>query len=189
MLRRNGFCLPREWAFLCLAILGAGGCSRVPTESEALKKSLEVNGRSAQSVVKFSGTVTVDNQPPAIDRRNPLFVFAYDPKNPPKGRQQPFATRCDKNGHFEFNTYGSGDGLPAGSYIVLFAQPKAAGGDGLNNLYNDPDKNGKEERFRIELSRPGKTDWAFDLAVAGKDPVTSPGEHAVTAARGKKKRG
>jgi len=101
----------------------------------------------------------------------------------------PFATRCDKNGHFEFNTYGTGDGLPAGSYVVLFAQPKTEGGDGLKNLYNDPDKNAQEERFQINLTSPGKTDWAFDLAVAGKDPITTPGVHAVMADRGRKKRG
>jgi hypothetical protein len=170
-----------------LVLLSAAGCSRVQSEHEALKKSLEVNGRSELAVVKFSGTVTVDNQPPAIDRRNPLLVFAYDPKNPPKGRQTPFSTRCDKNGHFEFNTYSTGDGLPAGSYVVLFAQPSTEGGDGLKNLYNDPDKNAKEERFQINLTSPGKTDWAFDLAVAGKDPVTTPGEHAVMADRGKKR--
>ena len=92
-------------------------------------------------MVKFSGTVTVDGQPPAVDRRNPLFVIAYDPKNPPKGRQLPFTARCDKDGHFQFNTYSTGDGLPAGSYVVLFVQPKTEGGDALKNLYNDPDKN------------------------------------------------
>ena len=69
----------------------------------------------------------------------------------------------------------------------LFAQPKTEGGDGLKNLYNDPDKNAKEERFQINLTSPGKTDWTFDLAVAGKDPITTPGEHAVMADRGRKK--
>jgi hypothetical protein len=175
-------------AFLVVLGLGAGGCSHVPSESEAIKKSLEVNGRSELSVVKFSGTVTIDNQPPVVDRRNPFFVIAYDPKNPPKGRQLPFSARCDKNGHFEFNTYGTGDGLPAGSYVVLFAQPKVQG-DGLKNLYNDPDKNAKDERFQINLTPPGKTDWVFDLAVAGKEPNTTPGEHSVMADRRRKKPG
>jgi hypothetical protein len=186
---QTAFRVPGGFLGLLLFSLIAGGCDHGPSESESLKKSLEVNGGSAQTVVNFSGTVTIDNQPPVVDRRNPLFVFAYDPKNPPKGRQSPFSTRCDKNGHFAFNTYGTGDGLPAGSYVVLFAQPKAEGGDGLKNLYNDPDKNAKEERFQINLTSPGKTDWAFDLAVAGKDPITTPGEHAVMADRGRKKRG
>jgi len=188
MFRRYASHLPLGLGIPMLLML-CGGCSHVPSENEALQKSLEVNGGTQANVVKFAGTVTVDNQPPAVDRRNPLFVFAYDPKNPPKGRQLPFSTRCDKNGHFAFNTYGTGDGLPVGSYVVLFAQPKTEGGDGLKNLYNDPDKNAKEERFQINLTSSGKTDWTFDLAVAGKDPVTTPGEHAVMAERGRKKGG
>ena len=188
MFGRNAFHLPLGLGMPILLML-CGGCSHVQSENEALQKSLEVNGGTKENVVKFAGTVTIDNQPPAVDRRNPLFVFAYDPKNPPKGRQVPFSTRCDKNGRFTFNTYGTGDGLPAGSYVVLFAQPKTEGGDGLKNLYNDPDKNAKEERFQINLTSPGKTDWTFDLAVAGKDPVTTPGEHAVMAERGRKKGG
>jgi hypothetical protein len=173
---------------LVLLCFGAAGCGHVPSENEALRKSLEVNGGSQQSVVKFSGTVTVDGQPPAVDRRNPLFVMAYDPQHPPKGRETPFTTRCDKSGHFEFNTYGTGDGLPAGSYVAIFAQPIAEGRDGLKNLCNDPDKNAKEERFQINLTSPGKTDWTFDLQVAGQDAVTTPGEHAVMEDRGRKRR-
>ena len=177
----------RQLAFGALVALVAG-CNRTQTANEALKKSFEVNGGTQQNIVKFSGTVTVDGQTPVIDRRNPFVVMAYDPKKPPKGRQMPFSANCDKNGHFEFNSYGTGDGLPTGSYIVIFAQPKPDG-DGLKNLYNDPDQNVKDNRFKIELSGPGRTDWNFDLVVTGKDPVTTPGEHAVLADRGKKKRG
>jgi hypothetical protein len=178
---------------LALGLLGmtlcVAGCSHGQSESEAVKKSLEVNGLPKADVVPFAGTLTIDNQAPAIDPHNPLFVFAYDPKNPPKGRALPHNTRCDKTGHFAFNTYGTGDGLPAGSYVILFAQPKPGGGDSLKNLYNDPDQNAKEERFQITLTAPGKTDSTFDLATVGKDPVTAPGPHAVMADRGKKKRG
>ena len=185
---RNKFRSSARLALLVLLGLTAG-CNHVDSEKEALKKSFTVNGGSEQSVVKFSGTVTVDSQPPVIDRRSPLFVMAYDVKNPPKGRQSPFTTICDKNGHFQFNTYGTGDGLPVGSYIILFAQPKAEGGDGLKNLYNDPDLNAKDERFQINLSSSGKTDWAFDLAVAGKDPIAMPGAHAIKASPERKTRG
>jgi hypothetical protein len=177
-------------ALAALAVgLAAGGCNHTPSEKERLQKSLEVNGRTESSIVKFSGTVTIDGQPPTIDRRFPLFVMAYDPKNPPKGRQLPFTTRCNKEGHFEFNTYSTGDGLPAGDYVAIFAWPRADGSDGLKNLFNDPDKNAADERFKINLTAPGKTDYAFDLQVAGRDAVTTPGEHAVMANRGKKKRG
>ncbi len=178
-----------HWALLVIVGLSPAGCNRPQSESEAIKKSLEVNGRSQETVAKFSGTVLVDGQPPAVDRRNPFFVIAYDPKNPPKGRQAPFTARCDKDGHFQFNTYSTGDGLPVGSYVALFVQPTAEGGDALKNLYNDPDKNGKEEQFQIKLTSPGKTNWSFELTVAGKEANTTPGEHAVMASRGKKKRG
>ncbi len=186
MKRQRVFCLPAGLVVASLLCITAGGCNHTPTEAEAIKKSLEINGRPETSVVKFSGSVTVDGQAPEIERRSPLYVIAYDPKHPPKGRQTPFLTRCDKKGHFEFNTYSTGDGLAAGSYIVLFAWPKADG-DALKNLYNDPDVNAKEEKFHIDLTPPGKTDWSFDLQVAGKDPNTSPGEHAVMADRGKRK--
>jgi hypothetical protein len=189
MSRQGKFSLSASVVLAVLFSLGATGCNRPQTENEALQKALEVNNKSAETVVKFSGTVTVDGQPPAVDRRNPLLVIAYDPKKPPKGRQIPYSTRCDKEGHFQFNTYSTGDGLPAGSYIAVFVQPRIEGGDGLKNLYNDPDKNAKEERFQINLTPPGKSDWSFELAVAGKDRVTEPGEHAVMADRGKKKRG
>jgi hypothetical protein len=188
MLRRKSLLQAGALTSLVIGLTGTG-CTHTQTEKEQLQKSLEVNGRPESTVVKFSGTVTVDGQPPAADRHFPLYVLAYDPKKPPKGRQLPFSTRCNKEGHFEFNTYSTGDGLPAGEYIVIFAWPQADGSDGLKNLFNDPDKNAKEERFQINLASPGKTDWSFDLQVAGRDPVTTPGEHAVMAERGKKKRG
>lgn len=187
----RGKTLLQTGGLACLMVgLAASGCTHPQTENEQLKKSLEVNGRSEATVVKFSGTVTVDGQAPAVDRRFPFFVMAYDPKQPLKGRQLPNTARCNKEGHFQFNTYSTGDGLPAGDYIVLFAWPQADGSDGLKNLFNDPDKNAQEERFKIHLEAPGKTDWSFDLQTAGRDPVTTPGPHAVMAARGgKKKRG
>ncbi len=188
MSRRSLFSVPAAFAALVLCSLSGVGCSHTPTENEALQKSLEVNNRSQETVVKFSGTVTIDGQPPVADRRTPVFVIVYDPKNPPKGRQPPFTARCDKEGHFQFNTYGTGDGLPAGSYVVLFAQPKPDG-DALKNLYNDPDKNAKDEHFQINLTPPGKADWLFELTVAGKDPVTTRGDHSVMFDRGKKKPG
>jgi len=178
MNRRHALCLPAGLVLGSLLCFAAGGCTHTPTEAEAIKKSLEVNGRPETSVVKFSGNVTVDGQPPAIERRNPLYVIAYDPKHPPKGRQMPFMTRCDKNGHFEFNTYSTGDGLAAGSYIVLFAWPKSDG-DGLKNLYNDPDVNGKKEEFTINLEERGKTDCQFNLSVSA-EAAKSPGPKALT---------
>jgi hypothetical protein len=52
--------------------------------------------------------------------------------------------------------------------------------DELKNLYNDPDKNAKEEKFKLDLKLPGQEGYQVDLAVAGKEPVETPGPNAVT---------
>jgi hypothetical protein len=184
---KNGHAGRSGLAWLTLLSLISAGCSHTPSASDSLDEALKVNSQPRTSVAKFSGTVTVDGNPPAVDPRNLFYVFAYDPKHPPKGRHPPLSALCDKNGHFQFNTYGTGDGLPPGSYVMLFAHPKMVGGDGLKNLYNDPDQNAKDDRFRVELTAPGKTDWKFDLVVEGKDPVTAPGPNAVMADRQTKK--
>jgi hypothetical protein len=89
------------------------------------------------------------------------------------------------------DSYERGDGVPTGSYVVLFAEliptPLMAtkrskglrGPDGLMNLYNDPDRNKQDVQFKIDITPPGKSDYAFDLKVAGKEAAT-PGPHAVT---------
>jgi hypothetical protein len=52
--------------------------------------------------------------------------------------------------------------------------------DGLKNLYNDPEKNKDDPNFRVEVAAPGRSDYEFNLTVAGKDPVAKPGQYAVT---------
>ena len=95
---------------------------------------------------------------------------------------------CGKDGRFSFYTYTTGDGVHVGSYVVLFAELRSnrerglLGPDGLNNLYNDPDKNAQNKEFVVSVESPGKTDYEFNLQVAGKEPGT-PGPHAVTEIR------
>lgn len=157
------------------------------TGQQALEKQLAANGQTLTSVAKFSGRVTIDGQTPAVAKQGQmLLVMLYDPTDPPS-RQHPIQrANVDKNGEFEFQTYNKGDGVKEGSYIVLFAafKPKGHGAfggpDGLENLYNDPDQNEKNPDFKITVKRPGRTDYRFDLAVAGRQPVESPGAHAVT---------
>jgi hypothetical protein len=115
---------------------------------------------------------------------------------------------CDEQGHFAFGTYDRDDGVVAGKYVVTFvelhvpglaqvttqgrfkapvgqvgARKAYTGPDELKNLYNDPDKNQKEEKFSLDLQPPGKADYDFDLAVAGKD-TAAPGPNAVTKIAG-----
>ena len=55
------------------------------------------------------------------------------------------------------------------------------GPDDFHNLYNDPDANAKNfPQFVIDHLAPGKKDYEFNLEVAGKPPVESPGPHAMT---------
>jgi hypothetical protein len=72
-----------------------------------------------------------------------------------------------------------------GKYVLTFALLKQkgkfglVGPDRLNNLYNDPDKNATVEGFTIDHQAPGKSDYVFDLKVAGKDAGTL-GPHSIT---------
>ncbi len=93
----------------------------------------------------------------------------------------------EPNGDFQFSHYGIGDGVPPGDYVFVFAiltdrkKKGLVGPDQLKNLYNDPEKNEKKEGFKIEHKSPGKTDYTFDLAVAGQEEAT-PGPKSVTHA-------
>jgi hypothetical protein len=90
---------------------------------------------------------------------------------------------ASEDGHFSF----SQEGVESGHYVLIFALLRRKGlrnllgPDGLNNLYNDPDANAKSHpEFVIDHQAPGKTDYTFNLDIAGKDAVASPGPHAVT---------
>jgi hypothetical protein len=111
----------------------------------------------------------------------------YDPQKPESLKKAPIYAVCDEEGRFRFTTYGQGDGVPTGSYVALFAQLRMntwgqmgySSPDALKNEYNDPDRNEKIPEFKIDVAAPGKTDYQFDLQIAGKDG-TSPGPRAIT---------
>ena len=174
----------RRGVLLVLLALFAAGCRE--SADQAIARRRKEYNLPAPKLVPFSGKVTINGQPPEIEPGHPLWVFLYDPKNPPApGKWEPY-TACSKDGSFRF-----GDGVAPGSYVVLFAELRHAlsagfrGSDRLKNLYNDPDKNGNQESFKVDLSSSGKTDCAFDLEVAGKDPVETPGPHSIVGS-GKK---
>jgi hypothetical protein len=133
--------------------------------------------------------------PPASDAQ--LFVILNDPEHPEAAahsKMPQLFTVCDPEGKFSFRTYFTGDGVVAGKYVVTFValHPPAKSGrhvmggslfsspDELKNLYNDPDQNAKQEKFNLDLQAPGKGDYEFDLAVAGMQPVETPGPNAWT---------
>jgi hypothetical protein len=173
----------RAVALLCIVVatLAGSGCGSRTPSSEAMKQQLGELKGNIIDVAKFSGKVTIDGQPPFLPPKSALVLILYDAKDAQPGHETMMETVCDKEGHFEFTRYSKGDGVPPGSYTVLFAEffPRRGGHyigpDKLGNLYNDPDKS----PFHVDIKPSGKTDWEFNLEVAGKDPVPA-GPHAVT---------
>jgi len=162
------------------------GCNRTQTGKEALEKQLAANGRTPETISKFSGKVTIDGEAPDFAKSGQtLLIMLYDPKSPPSPQSPLQRATVDKKGEFEFQTYDKGDGAKAGSYIVLFAALKPhrggtfSGPDGLNNLYNDPDENKKNASFQVDLTGLGRTDYSFSLELAGHSPA-EPGPRAIT---------
>jgi hypothetical protein len=180
----------RAWRWSALfifaaLILAAAGCSKQQSVEARIQKALDASGMKRTPLYKLEGTVTIDGAPP--ERKKPkdrLIVMLYDPQKPDvRMEKRPFCL-ARENGHFQF----SEDGIAPGHYVLAFAllRRKGAGNfigpDQLHNLYNDPDVNAKSHpEFVIEHQKPGKTDYRFDLEVAGKDAV-SPGPLAVTKA-------
>jgi hypothetical protein len=183
--------LPFRWSFfeggLILLALSVAGCTRTQSADQALAKAYEATGGKREDVAKVAGAVTIDGQPPGDTGPMRTIVILYDPQKPDASRKAPLYAVCDEEGHFEFTTYGRGDGVPPGSYVALFAQLRMSSWgemgynppDAFKNEYNDPDKNEKMPEFKVDIALPGKTDFQFDLKIAGKE-AASPGPHAVT---------
>jgi hypothetical protein len=156
------------------------GCPKRPNANQALDKQLEEMKTHRVPLAKFAGRVTLDGQPPKIGLKQTLLVLLYDPKHPPDPRHPPLWSHCKEDGTFEFTTYTRNDGVPPGSYTVLFAGLTVSRNgyglpDALKGLYNDPDSS----TFKADVTDAGKTDYLFELATVGKDAVR-PGPHAIT---------
>jgi len=172
-------CAPLGTGILLLLLIGCRGRS---TAEQALNQAIRESGGTRLDVARFAGTVIVDGQPPSTANHQALIVMLYDPKNPPSEKNLLQRAYCDENGHFEFGTYTRDDGVPVGSYTVLFAQWTVAdtryrGTDGLKNLYNDPDKS----EFQVEVTPPGKTDYKFELKTEGREENRAPGPRAISS--------
>jgi hypothetical protein len=164
---------------LMVLVAGVSGCGGGKTQERMQQQLAETKG-SNSPVAKFSGKVTIDGDVPPVPAKYALVLMLYSDKDTQPGHETIYHTVCDKDGNFEFTRYSKGDGVPPGSYTVLFEElmprrgSRFTGADQLKNLYNDPDTS----PFHVDISPPGKTDWGFNLEVAGKDPAT-PGPHAV----------
>jgi hypothetical protein len=177
-------------ALLILATVGLEGCGGQNSSRE--QEFLKNNPKNApqEAVAKFSGHVSVDGLPTLGSDQ--LFVFLADPQHFEPKKKAKYSTTVKPDGSFEFTTYFPGDGVPPGKYIVGFVALRTGrktggradtpvpyrGPDGLKNRYNDPDKNKEMKEFAVDVTEPGRTDYEFNLTLAGKDPGTL-GEHSV----------
>jgi len=183
-------------AFLVLAAV-LQGCGRQKSEKDAVDQYFKTNPDAKRAnLAKFAGTVTIDGMPPEQGGDYRLFILLNDPEHLQK--LPPRYMEVAEDGRFEFMTYLAGDGVPVGKYVVEFAQlhlPRQrqrqgsgvartyVGPDKLKNLYNDPEKNKDIQEFVVEVKEPGRTDYSFNLSLAGKD-AASPGKFSATVVPG-----
>jgi hypothetical protein len=184
MLSRHGLKMRSlHWSALTI-LAAAAGCSSHQSPERRIKIALEQAGMTGTPLYPIAGTVTIDGMPPTFD--NPkmrLVITLYDPQKPDETHLH---TMVKADGSFRFTE----DGIGPGHFVLAFAVLRRKGPqnfigpDGLSNLYNDPDVNAaKFPEFVIDHQAPGKKDYEFNLEVAGKEPITSPGPHAVVAAK------
>jgi len=173
------------WKWLVLVALAlAAGCSGRQSPEQRIKIALDQAGMTGSPLYPIAGTVFIDGLPPTFDNpRKHLVITLFDPQKPDKKHLRALA-RAD--GTFRFTE----DGIRPGHYVLAFSVLRRkgpqnfVGPDGLNNLYNDPDVNAKDfPQFVIDHESPGKKDYDFNLEVAGKEGITSPGPHAVIEAK------
>jgi hypothetical protein len=198
MLRNAGRAPACPLTFVVVSLVAASALSGCTGNSHAVREDelqQAAKGAKQKPVAKVAGHVSIDGQPP--DKDTKLFVILNDPAHLAIPKEGPaYAAACDSEGNFTFTSYLHGDGAPPGKYVVTFAQLHTAkssgphgmgrgmitrdyvGPDGLKNLYSDPEKNKNEKEFNIDVAEPGKSDYDFNLSIAGKDSVP-PGQYAV----------
>jgi hypothetical protein len=172
---------------VCATAFAFAGCSGSGSGSQALNQALTNAGKDKVPVFPLAGVITVDGQPPAFPKPSDrLIVMLNDAAAPAASDKKRLHTTVGRDGHFQFGTYTAADGVPVGKYVLEFAMLRKKGEKGtllgpdeLKNLYNDPEKNVKVEQFVIDQKAPGKSDYKFDLKLAGQE-AAEPGPKALT---------
>jgi hypothetical protein len=168
------------------ALLVSSGCFGSRSADQALNNALASAGQQKEPIYPLAGQVTIDGLPPKLEKHEALVVMLNEPEKldaPPTTRRYVETT---PSGDFCFSTYEPQDGVKPGKYILTFVILRERGKfgligpDKLNNLYNDPDKNSNIPEFTIDHKAPGKSDYSFNLELAGKE-AASPGPHAITS--------
>jgi glycine/D-amino acid oxidase-like deaminating enzyme len=127
-------------------------------------------GDGRRRVYPVTGQILIDDGPQPRPAAK-AFVSFHAVDDPDPRVVRPFA-QADDDGRFAASTYVTGDGLPAGEYVVTFTWPEPSGlfkqdwegKDRLRGLYNDP----KTSRFRVRVEpRPNEL-TPFKLALKSK---------------------
>lgn len=105
-----------------VALLGIGlitaGCGSRPAQS--LDDQLKEMNITHKPTGKFSGTVTIDGQPPRDAIKQGVRIMLYDPSSPPGPNSAPLNAIVNyTTGDFEFSSYGQGDGASRGQIHPL----------------------------------------------------------------------
>ena len=176
----------RLGAAAILAAMACVGCGPKSGE-QRMDEVLSATGQQKDRVLPLGGHVTIDGGAPPAGKRLKLVVLLYNLALPEAIPEKWPHVEVEPSGDFKFSRYGIGDGVPPGNYVFVFAlltdrkKKGLVGPDQLKNLYNDPEKNATREGFKIDHNA-AKTDYTFDLAVAGKEEAT-PGPKSVTLLR------
>jgi hypothetical protein len=162
-----------------LVLILSFGCEGRRSAAQRIERASKSAGMDLAAIYPLGGKLTVDNEPPAAKSRTVrLVAVAYDAAKPDAKAKSNAIAFVEPDGSFELPA------LPPGKYVMLFAQlghnPRMGffGTDGLKNLYNDPEVNSKKPEFLIDHQAPGKTDYTFNLSVAGETPPAAPGPKA-----------
>jgi hypothetical protein len=155
------------------------GCDGRRSTAQRLENAYKSAGMDPVTVYPLGGKITIDNEPPVAKAETArLVAIAYDSAKADVKAKDNARAFVKPDGSFELPP------LAPGKYVILFAQlgynPRMGfiGPDGLKNLYNDPDVNSKKPEFLIDHQAPGKTDYTFNLSVAGETPPAAPGPKA-----------
>ena len=170
-------------AVLLVTVLPVAGCSSGQATNQAIDKALASAGKTRSAVYPLAGKITVDGMPPDLAEAEWIVMMLKDPANPKADGR---IVVIPRSGEFAFKTFGTDDGVKAGTYIVTFTKLKRRqhkqypGPDEFQNLYNDPDRNLKEyPELKIDHQPPGKKNYVFDLKIAGREALAA-GPNAVT---------
>jgi hypothetical protein len=170
-----------------LFIVALPGCGGGRTADARIDAALAQTGSSREVVFPLSGKITVDGliYTPAKKNRR-LVVKLYRGADSEQSADPVAITECKSDGSFAFEALREGDGVKPGDYVITFADLifRRKDGyrepDGFNNLYNNPAQNERHAEFRIDHHAPGRTDYEFDLRVAGETPIDAPAKGSRT---------